>query len=225
MVGNHNGGSLTPDTFIFGHAVYERYGVEALPYGLAHELPLNLPGLGPLLSRRGALRASHANAGRIFDKGSKVMVYPGGDVEALRPFRDRNRICFDRRRGYVRLALRHGVPLVPLVAAGAHAGFVMLNDGRKLAKLLRLDRLFRLKTLPISFSLPWGVTVGMLPPYYPLKTKIIIEILEPMHFERSVAERTRRKMSPTCGHATKGYEGRCKASCVALPLRLRAKSP
>ena len=31
VVGNHNGGALTPDTFIFGHAVYERYGVEALP--------------------------------------------------------------------------------------------------------------------------------------------------------------------------------------------------
>ena len=185
VVGNHNGGTLTPDTFIFGAALVDRWGVEALPYGLAHELPMNLPVVGPGLSRLGAVRASHENAGRLFSRGSKVMVYPGGDVDALRPYRDRNRIRFDGRKGYLRLALRHGVPIVPLVAAGAHAGFVVLSDGRRLARALRLDRLFRLKAMPISFSLPWGITVGLLPPYYPLKTKILIEVLAPIHFERS----------------------------------------
>jgi 1-acyl-sn-glycerol-3-phosphate acyltransferase len=185
VVGNHNGGTLTPDTFIFGDALVDRWGVDALPFGLAHELPMNLPVVGTGLSRLGAVRASHENAGRVFDTGSKVMVYPGGDIDALRPYRDRNRIRFDGRRGYLRLALRHGVPIVPVVAAGAHAGFVVLSDGRRLARALRLDRLFRLKALPISFSLPWGLTVGFLPPYYPLKTRILIEVLPPIHFARS----------------------------------------
>jgi 1-acyl-sn-glycerol-3-phosphate acyltransferase len=162
----------------------QQHGIDALPYGLAHELPMNIPGVGTFLSRLGAVRASHENAARIFNQGSKVMVYPGGDVEALRPYRDRNRIRFDGRRGYLRLALRHGVPIVPVVAAGAHAGFIVLSDGRKLARVLRLDRLFRLKALPVSFSLPWGITVGLLPPYYPLKTRILIEVLEPIHFDR-----------------------------------------
>ena len=184
MVGNHNGGTMTPDTFLLADALIEKVGIEALPYGLAHEFPLRMPAVGRMLSRLGAVRASHDNAARLFERGEKVMVYPGGDVDALRPYRDRNRIRFDGRRGYLRLALRHNVPIVPVVAAGAHAGLIVLSDGRGLARALRLDRIFRLKALPISLSIPWGLTLGVLPPYFPLSSRIVIEVLEPIHFDR-----------------------------------------
>ncbi len=184
IVGNHSGGTLSPDSFLFGDAVAERYGYDALPYALGHSTVFAIPGVGEFLRRLGAVRARHQNAERLFDAGYKVMVYPGGDVDSLRPYRDRNRIVFDGRRGYLQLAIRAGVPIVPVVAAGAHDGFIVLSDGRKMAKRLRLDRLLRLKVLPLSLSVPWGLTVGPVPPFWPISRCIRIQLLAPIHFDR-----------------------------------------
>lgn len=184
-VGNHNGGAYSIDTFLFGAAMYRARGMAAVPYGLGHEVAISLPGLNELLVPLGAVRASHENALRLFDGGHKVLVYPGGDFDSTRPFRHRHRVVFGGRRGYVRLALAAGVPIVPVVAAGAQSTFVVVDDGRWLARLLRADRLFRTKTWPITLCLPWGVSVLPLFPYIPLPSRIRIEVLEPIHFRRT----------------------------------------
>ncbi len=187
-VANHNGGMASPDTWvIFGH-IYSRWGLEGLPYGLGHDLPMSIPGLRRLLGRLGGVRANHANAGRLFERGRKVLVYPGGDVEAMRAWRDRDRIVFDGRRGYIRLALRHGVPIIPVVAAGAHEGVLVLDDGRWLARLIRADKWARMKVFPIALSVPFGLTVGPVLPHLPLPTRILGEVLEPITFARSGEE-------------------------------------
>lgn len=184
-IGNHNGGSMPVDSFIFGSAVYRRWGLEGTPHVLAHDLPLLLPGLHHLFVKLGALRASHDNARKLFEAGHKVMVYPGGHEETMRPFRDRNKICFFGHRGYIRTALRHDVPIVPVVAQGAHATSIIIDDAKWLARLTHLDRLMRLKSWPITISLPWGLTLFPPPIYLPLPVKIRMEIMEPIHFERS----------------------------------------
>lgn len=184
-VGNHNGGTLTPDTFVLcAHLVAER-GVDFVPWGLAHELPLVAPVFGEILGPLGAVRASHENATRLFDAGHKVMVYPGGDLDAMRSYRDRKRVVFGPRRGYIRLALRHGVPIVPVVSAGAHEGFHVLTAGRDIARLIGADRYLRLKVWPVVFSIPWGITVGPPMPYLPMRTRIYQSVMEPIHFDRS----------------------------------------
>lgn len=187
-VGNHNAGAWTPDTFLFAAELFHRYGVDAVPYALAHEWVVKTPGAQQLLLPLGAVRASHANAHRIFAAGKKVLVYPGGDLDAMRSFKDRNRIIFGGRTGYVRLALREGVPVIPVVAAGAHSTWVVLNDGQRLAKWIRSDKWLRSKVWPLTLSLPWGITLGPLPPYIPFPSKILVEILEPIRFERSGKE-------------------------------------
>ena len=187
-VGNHNAGFLTPDTFTFCAAVYRRHGAAGLPYGLGHEVAIRVPGVHQLVVPLGAVRASHENAHRLFARGDKVLVYPGGDLDAMRPWRHRNRVVFGPRRGYIRLALRAGVPILPLVTAGAHEAFVILSDGRRLARLLRLDKLLRIEAWPITFSLPWGLTIGPPPPYLPLPTRFFQEVLPPMRFDRTGEE-------------------------------------
>lgn len=184
-VGNHSGGLITPDTFLFGAAVYRAHGIDALPYGLGHEFAISLPLVHQLIVPLGAVRAGHASAHGLFARGSKVLVYPGGDYDAMRPFRHRNRVVFGGRRGYIRLALREGVPIVPVVTAGSHAGFMVLDDGRWLAKILRTDRWLRIKVWPITVCLPWGVVVGPGLFYIPWRTRILIETLEPMVFSRT----------------------------------------
>ncbi len=183
-VGNHNGGLASPDSFVFVTKLVRDRGIEHVPYFLAHDLPINLPGLHQAICLAGGVRASHRNAERLLRSGRKVMVYPGGDLDAMRAHRDRQRIIFGPRRGYIRLALRTGVPLIPVVAAGAHQGFYVIDEGRWLARLLRLDRL-RLEVWPITLSIPWGLTIGPPPGYLPLRTRIHIEVMEPVRFERS----------------------------------------
>jgi 1-acyl-sn-glycerol-3-phosphate acyltransferase len=184
-VANHNGGLVTADTFIFGAALYRALGLDGVPYGLAHEVILQAPGIHQLLVPLGAVRASPKNARALFDAGKKVLVYPGGDIDAMRPFAQRDRIVFGLRRGYIRLALRTGVPIVPVVAAGAHATSLVLSDGRRLAQLLDLPRRFRLEVCPVTLSVPWGLVVGITPPYLPFPTRIFMEVMEPVRFERT----------------------------------------
>ncbi len=187
-VGNHSSALLTPDSFLFGAAVYRRFGLRECPYGLAHEVAMRLPFAHQLIVPLGAVRASHENARRLFARGDKVLVYPGGDVDSMRPYRERNRVVFGGRRGYLRLALREGVPLVPVVPAGSHGTLLILDDLRPLASLLGLDRLLRAKVWPLALSVPWGLTLGPPLVYLPLPVKIWIEVLEPIRFERAGEE-------------------------------------
>ena len=184
-VGNHNGGLVIPDTFIFCGAVLQKRGIEDLPYGLGHEVAFKLPVIHQVFAPLGALRASHEAAARVFSRGAKALVYPGGDLDAMRPYRHRHRIVFGGRRGYIRLALRHDVPIVPVVAAGAHGVFVVIDDLRWLARLLGADRWLRVKVWPLSLSIPWGLTLGPPPLFIPLPRHIIVESLAPIRFERS----------------------------------------
>jgi len=183
FVANHNAGMLSPDTYLFCAALYRKLGLDEVPYGLGHEVAISLPLLHQFIVPLGAVRASHENAHKLFEKERKVLVYPGGDLDSVRPFRHRNRIIFGPRRGYIKLALREGVPIIPVVAAGAHSTMMVLDDGRWLAELLRLDRWLRMKVCPIALSIPWGLTVGMVPPHIPWRTRILIDILEPIHFD------------------------------------------
>jgi 1-acyl-sn-glycerol-3-phosphate acyltransferase len=185
-VGNHNG--FVPwDAITFFGEVLDRRGVADLPYALGHDLTMSLPVVNQLFLPLGVVRASHGNAHKAFAAGHKVLVYPGSDYDSFRAYRDRNRVIFGRRRGYLALALRAGVPIVPVVSAGAHEVFYVIDDGQWLAKALRLDRLLRAKAWPIVWSLPWGLTVG--PPllYFPLRSRFYQEALEPIRFERTGA--------------------------------------
>lgn len=181
-VGNHNG-VLSWDSFTFFSEVYAAHGLEFLPYALGHDLSMQLPLIHQLFVPLGAIRASHQNAHRVFARGGKVLVYPGSDYDSFRAYRDRNRILFGPRRGYVRLALREQVPIVPVVTAGAHEVLYIIDDGAWLARALRLDKLVRSKTWPIALSIPWGLTIGPPPPFVPWPAQFFQEALEPIEFE------------------------------------------
>jgi 1-acyl-sn-glycerol-3-phosphate acyltransferase len=184
-VANHSSGILTPDSFIFGGAVYEQRGLQDLPYGLGHEVAISAPVVNQIIVPLGAVRASHVNASRLFARDKKVIVYPGGDLDAMRPFRHRHRVVFGPRRGYIRLALREGVPVLPVVSSGSHATFLIVDDLRWLARLIRAPRLFRTEVWPLTLSIPWGFTLGPLPAYIPWPVRIVIEVLDPIRFPRT----------------------------------------
>jgi 1-acyl-sn-glycerol-3-phosphate acyltransferase len=179
LVGNHSGGNMTPDTIVFTLSFNTYFGVERPFYQLAHNLVLASP-YGMYLRKFGTVAASHENARRALEAGAAVLVYPGGDHEVHRPSTERNRVDFDGRKGFVRLALEAGVPIVPVVSVGGQETALFLSDGRRLARALRLDRLFRLKVLPVSLALPWILNVGDFLGHLPLPAKITTQVLEPI---------------------------------------------
>jgi len=179
LVGNHSGGNLTPDTHVFTLAFSTYFGVERHFHQLAHNLVLSMPGLSSL-RKYGTVAATPENAALALDKGAALLVYPGGDYEVHRPSWESAKVDFGGRRGFIRLAQERGVPLVPVVAIGGQETALFLSRGERLAKLFGLDRMFRLKVLPISLALPWGLNVGDMLGHVPLPAKLTIQVLEPI---------------------------------------------
>jgi 1-acyl-sn-glycerol-3-phosphate acyltransferase len=182
LVGNHSGGNLTPDTLVFTLAFNTYFGVERAFFQLAHNLVLSMPGLGQL-RKFGTVAASHENGHKALRSGAALLVYPGGDYEVHRPSWEGHRVDFGNRKGFIRLALDQGVPLVPVVSIGGQETALFLSRGEGLAKLLRLDKMFRLKVLPISLALPWGLNVGDMLGHIPAPAKITIETLPPIDLQ------------------------------------------
>jgi 1-acyl-sn-glycerol-3-phosphate acyltransferase len=132
------------------------------------------------LRKYGTVAASPKNAKKALDTGAALLVYPGGDYEVHRPSWESARVDFNGRKGYVRLALEHDVPIVPIVSLGGQETALFLSRGERLARLLRLDKTFRLKVLPISLAVPWGLNVGDMLGHFPLPAKLQIRALAPI---------------------------------------------
>ena len=179
LVGNHSGGNLTPDTVVFTLAFNTFFGVERRFYQLAHNLVLSTPGLG-FLRKYGTVAASPQNADKALSSGAALLVYPGGDYEVHRPSWERAKVDFGGRKGFIRLALEEDVPIVPVVSVGGQETALFLSRGEWLSKLLGLDRMFRLKVLPISFALPWGLNIGDMLGHLPIPAKITIQVKQPI---------------------------------------------
>src|SRR5437763_6805396 len=180
LVGNHSGGNMLPDTLVFTLAFSTYFGVERSFYQLAHNLVLSIPGLA-WLRKFGTVAASHENAREALRSDAALLVYPGGDYEVHRPIWERNRVDFNGRKGFLRLAIEEDVPIVPVVAIGGQETAVFLSRGERLARILALDRIFRLKVLPISLALPWGLNVGDMLGHIPFPAKITVETLPPIY--------------------------------------------
>jgi 1-acyl-sn-glycerol-3-phosphate acyltransferase len=136
-----------------------------------------IPGVKKLMRRLGEIPANPEDAGEALDAGAAVLVYPGGAHEAFRPWTDRNRIDFDGHKGFIRLALRKQVPVVPVVGHGGHETTVVLTRGEWLAKYIGMERL-RVRIAPIVWQVPWGISLPALPGV-PLPAKVTVQICEP----------------------------------------------
>jgi 1-acyl-sn-glycerol-3-phosphate acyltransferase len=178
VVSNHSGGLFPMDVPVFATGFYEKFGYDRPVYTLSHDMLFNGP-QGDFLIRTGFIRANHENADEALRSGGVVVVFPGGDYDVYRPTLSENVIDFDGRTGYVRAALNAGVPIVPAVSIGGQESQLYLTRGMGLAKALRLDKLMRVKILPISVGFPFGLS-AVVPVNLPLPTKIVMQVLDPI---------------------------------------------
>ncbi len=180
LVGNHSGGWLIADSFVFGQSFYDHFGPERPFYQLTHDLVFKIPGLRALITPFGAVPACPEHMRRALARDAAVLVYPGGDRETYRASWHSADIDFGHRTGFVRLALELDVPIVPVVAIGGQETALFLGQGEHLARLLHLHELLRIDVAPVQIGPPLGVTVLDLPVRLPLPAKITIDVLPPI---------------------------------------------
>jgi 1-acyl-sn-glycerol-3-phosphate acyltransferase len=209
IVSNHGfGGILDLNVMALGRALQHLGDGRAVTF-LVHQIAWTF-GAGRFIEPLGCVPGSNEAVDHAFAAGRHVAVFPGGDVEAAKTTRERNRIKFAGRTGYARVAIEYGVPVVPVVTAGAGESLLVLSDGQRIAKALGLPELLRVKTLPLSVSLPWGVNLGAvgLLPYLPLPTKLVTSVLP--------------AMTPAEGEPAADFAARIESAMQATLTRLTA---
>jgi 1-acyl-sn-glycerol-3-phosphate acyltransferase len=132
----------------------------------------------------GTISPSRENIAAAFAKGDDVILWPGGEVDAFRSFGKRDQAVLGGRTGFIRLAIREQVPIVPMATVGGHDTLFVLSEGRGIARALGLKKRMRSEVAPITLSVPFGVQLHLTPfQHIPLPAKIRTEYLEPIYLE------------------------------------------
>jgi 1-acyl-sn-glycerol-3-phosphate acyltransferase len=184
LIGVHSGGPLTMDAWTVVLSWWRHFGETRRLHGTAHDVLMGAPGLGSYFRRMGAVVPTRETLSAAFKKGDDVIIWPGGEVDAYRSFSKRDKAVLGGRKGFIRLAIREQVPIVPMATVGGHETLFVLSEGRGLAKALKLKERMRSDVAPITLSVPFGVTLHLTPfQHVPLPAKIRTEFLEPIYFD------------------------------------------
>ena len=187
LIGNHSGGSLTMDAWTFAFDWWRRFGTERVLHPTAHDVLMAAPGLGDYFRQVGVIPASREGVSTALGAGRDVIIWPGGEVDAMRNWRRRDQAVLGGRKGFVRQAMRSGVPIVPVASVGGHDTVFVLSEGRWLAngldRFTGLKRKLRGARLPIVLGVPFGLTIETIPTHLPLPAKIRTELLDPIELD------------------------------------------
>jgi 1-acyl-sn-glycerol-3-phosphate acyltransferase len=172
LVANH-AGAIPPDAPSIMHGIEK--DLHRPVYGLAENLFRTLPVVGTLWARSGGVAAHPDNAYRLLhDEQQLVLVFPEGTKGTGKQYADRYKLRRFGRGGFVEIAMRAGVPVVPIAVMGAEEAMPILFKSNRLAKAMNIPY-FPVTANMLAFG-PLGL--GM---YLPAKFRI--RVLPPVHFD------------------------------------------
>lgn len=191
VITHHDGGMLPINGICFGVHWYDTFGFDRPLYVLTHDLLHSLwDPFSKLMADSGLLRADRRNMDAVLATGESVLLFPGAARESFRSFWQRRNIDLGGRKGFVAQAIRWGLPITPVVSAGAHETVVVLTSGQKLAQKLKIPEIVRsADVLPLLAGLPWGIWAIPFLPQLPIPAKITTEVLEPIHVDQALGRR------------------------------------
>jgi 1-acyl-sn-glycerol-3-phosphate acyltransferase len=188
LIGVHSGGPLTMDAWTFAMGWWRHFGKKRSLHATAHDVLMSVPVLGKYFRRVGVIPPDKENIKAAFDKGDDVILWPGGEVDSFRSWLDRDKAILGGRKGFIRLAMSAGVPIVPVATVGGHDTLFVLSQGRGLARVLKLKERMRMEVAPITLSWPLGVTLHITPfQHIPLPAKIRTQIMDPIYLDKDPA--------------------------------------
>jgi 1-acyl-sn-glycerol-3-phosphate acyltransferase len=175
LVSNHSG-ALPPDGPMIMQALRNEHPARPPLYMLGEHWFKGYPGVGMLTNKIGLVAAHAANAQRLLrDEGRLVLVFPEGQKGSRKLYWQRYRLRRFGRGGFVKTALRAGVPIVPVAVIGAEEAMPIF------AHVPLLERLTGLIYFPINHAFPhFGLAAGLM--YLPAKFKI--RFLDPISLDR-----------------------------------------
>ncbi len=134
VVANHSGmGSAELWSLALGW--HEHFGTARPVAGMAHPAAFRVPVLRSVLQGLGAVEATQMGARKARLSDVPLLIFPGGDHEAMRPYWQGDRVDFAQRKGWIRLARKHGLSIVPMGIVGSHKTLPIIAGGRTLAWL------------------------------------------------------------------------------------------
>jgi 1-acyl-sn-glycerol-3-phosphate acyltransferase len=171
LVSNHSG-ALPPDAPMIMQALHHEHPRSRPLYMLGEHWFKGYPGVGLLANKMGLVPAHPANAQRLLgDEQRLALVFPEGQKASRKLYWQRYRLRRFGRGGFVRTAMRAGVPIVPVAVIGAEDAMPIF------AHVPLLQRLTGLIYFPINHAFPhFGLAAGLM--YLPAKFKI--RFLEPL---------------------------------------------
>ncbi len=147
LVANH--GLFGFDAFVLG-ALLAKNG--RTPWWLADRNMFSTPGFTPALQFAKAIPGAPEPAMDLLRRGELVVVYPGGIFDSYKLSRDRHRLHWRGRSGFVKIAMSAGVPIIPVAACGVDDMYRVVAREPLLGRLLFGDARYN---LPIAFG-RWG---------------------------------------------------------------------
>jgi len=175
LVANHSG-ALPPDAPMIMHGIRTEHPQPRPVYMLGEHWFKGYPGVGMITNKIGLVPAHPANAQRLLcDEGRLALVFPEGQKGSRKLYWQRYKLRRFGRGGFVKTAIRAGVPIVPVAVMGAEEAMPIF------AHVPLLQRLTGLIYFPINHAFPhFGLFAGAM--YLPAKFRI--RFLEPIRFER-----------------------------------------
>ena len=182
LIGVNSGAPLPWDAWTVGVQWWRHFGTDRPLHGTAHEALMETPVLGGYLRRMGVIPTAADSITAALAAGRDVLLLPGGEHASLRHLTKRGDAVLAGRMGFVKLAIRSGVPIVPVSTVGGPDSVPVVATGRRLARVFRLDRFAHSKMFPIATQAPWGRSPALLPEL-PLPTKIRTAFQEPIELD------------------------------------------
>jgi 1-acyl-sn-glycerol-3-phosphate acyltransferase len=172
LIANH-AGAIPSDAPAIMHGIEEELGRPV--YGLADYFFRTIPVVGTLWSRTGGVPAHPDNAYRLLhDQQQLALVFPEGTKATSKTYSDRYRLRRFGRGGFVEIAMRAGVPVVPIAVVGAEESMPIIF------RINSLARVFNLPYFPVTAN---ALLMGPLGYFTYFPAKIKIRVLDPISFD------------------------------------------
>jgi 1-acyl-sn-glycerol-3-phosphate acyltransferase len=172
LVANH-AGAIPSDAPVIMHGIETELGRPV--YGLADYFFRSVPVVGTLWARSGGVAARPANAYRLLrEQGQLALVFPEGTKGTSKSYADRYQLRRFGRGGFVEIAMRAGVPVVPIAVVGSEEAMPIVF------RLPSLARALRVPYFPVTANL---LTMGPIGIVMPFPAKFKLQVLPPVHFD------------------------------------------
>ena len=157
VVMNH--GIIPYHGFLLAKKIFETYQVA--PRGLGAEFLFRIPGLREFFIKGGAVNASPRNAERLLNENQLILLAPGGIYEALIAKRGLRRIPWERRQGFVEIAVKTQTPIIPTYCQGINSvyynSYLLLKPRIKLLEQFRFSLPFSSDWVSFLFPVSWSI--------------------------------------------------------------------